>query len=112
MFGFDSRRQAEEAWNLARRLSRRGAIQLVDGALAWREPDGAVRILGACGAPGPPRSGERSPAVTEELRRHRPIVIKTTLDRRREDELVRALRSEPAVGSTAGSAADSASVAG
>ncbi|OHV21150.1 hypothetical protein BBK14_07635 [Parafrankia soli] len=44
VLGFDSRRQAEQVWELGRRLSRQGLVDLADRAVAWREDSGAVHV--------------------------------------------------------------------
>lgn len=44
VLGFDSRRQAEQVWDLGRRMSRQGLVDLADRAVAWREENGAVCV--------------------------------------------------------------------
>ncbi|MCK9924592.1 DUF1269 domain-containing protein [Frankia sp. AgPm24] len=44
VLGFDSLEQAREAWVLGRRLRRRRRLDVVDGALVWRDDAGQITI--------------------------------------------------------------------
>ncbi len=44
VLGFDSRKQAEEVWDVGRRLRTEELVDFEDTALAWREPDGHIKI--------------------------------------------------------------------
>ena len=52
VLGFDSKATADEVFRLARDLQRQELVDLADGALAWRDENGRVRIDQAINATG------------------------------------------------------------
>jgi uncharacterized membrane protein len=50
VLGFNSRRQAEEVWEVARQLSKEELIDFQDAAMAWRDDTGEIKIQQAVNA--------------------------------------------------------------